>query len=190
MEDLRMRYTTAALIALIIFIIGFAVGFMTSRRYSPTIELPVVTVQRDTVTVRDTIQGKVQPPVTTIIKRVDTVRIEMKPSETGKFEKDTNTPEAVPDTSTQPRIGQGGEVLIPISSKVYKTNDYRAVISGWRPTLDTIEIYRDTRTITVERTRTKQPWLAIIGGGGVGYTPQKTIVPFAGIGVGIVIKSW
>lgn len=188
-----MKYKTAAFVALIIFAIGFVAGFMVSRKYSPSIELPVVTIQRDTTVVRDTVQGKVLPPVTTIIKRVDTVRLQINPANGGIYQKDTVSRKSVPDTSTAPRKGQSGEILIPISSKVYKTDDYRAVISGWRPSLDTIEVYGKTRTITEQRTEKtvviKRPWIALTAGGGVGYTPQKTIVPYAGVTLGVVLWS-
>lgn len=189
--DIETTYKTAAFVALIIFVIGFVVGFAVSRKYSPSIELPVVTIVRDTTVVRDTISGKVLPPVTTIIKRVDTVRLQINPVDGKSFKIDTTTRQSKPDTSTAPRIGQSGEVLIPITSKVYKTDDYRAVISGWRPNLDTIEVYGTTRTITENRTEKtvviKRPWLALVAGGGVGYTPQKTIVPYAGITLGVVL---
>lgn len=187
-----LKYSTAGFIGLIIFVIGFVVGFAVSRKYSPSIELPVVTVRTDTVTVRDTIAGKPQPPIRTTITRVDTVRLQINPADGGKYEKDTSTRQSIPDTSTTPRKGQGDEVLIPISKKVYQTDDYKAVISGWRPHLDSIEVYKETQYINRTETRTviKRPWLALTAGGNVGYSPDKRIVPTVGVGIGIVIKSW
>lgn len=194
MKDyLNLHWRTAAFIGLIFFAIGFAAGFAVSQKYQPSIELPVVTIQRDTTVVRDTVQGKVLPPVTTIIKRVDTVRLQINPATDTKYKKDTTTRQSVPDTTTQPRKGKNGEILIPISSKVYKTDDYRAVVSGWRPSLDSIEVYGKTRTITEHRTETRvvnrRPWLALIAGGGAGYTPEKKIVPYAGVTLGVVLWS-
>lgn len=191
MEQLKMSYKTAAFVGLLIFVIGFVAGFAVSRKYSPSIELPVVTIKTDTVTVRDTVRGRVLPPVTTIIKRVDTVRLQINPADGGKYQKDTTKRQSIPDTSTAPRVQPDGKITIPISSKVYKTGDYRAVISGWRATLDSIEVYGKTRTITVDRTETrniiKRPWLTVIAGGGAGYTTDKKVVPWAGVGVGIVL---
>src|SRR5690349_4947786 len=193
METLKMRYTTAGFIALVLFAIGFAAGFMVSKKYQPSIELPVVTIQRDTTVVRDTVQGKVLPPVTTIIKRVDTVRLQINPATDTKYTKDTTTRQSIPDTTPQPRTRKNGEVLIPITSKVYKTDDYRAVVSGWRPSLDSIEVYGKTRTITEQRTEKttviKRPWIALVAGGGAGYTPEEKIVPYAGITLGVVLWS-
>ena len=193
MEDLRIKYKTAAFVALIVFAIGFIAGFAVSRKYSPSIELPVVTIQRDTVTRTDTVKGKVPKPEQIIIKRVDTVRLQINPANKSDIKIDTTSRSSKPDTVTQPRIGQNGEVLIPITSKTYKTDQYKAVISGWRPSLDSIEVYQKTQTITELRTEKtvvrKKPWIALTAGGGVGYTPQKQIVPYAGIGVGIVLWS-
>lgn len=192
-EYLNVHWRTAAFIGLILFAIGFVAGFAVSRKYSPSIELPVVTIQRDTVTKTDTVRGKVLPPVTTIIKRVDTVRLQINPATDTNYQKDTTTRQSKPDTTRQPRKGKDGEILIPISSKVYKTDSYRAVISGWRPSLDSMEVYQKTQTITEQRTETRvvnrRPWLALVAGGGAGYTPEKKIVPYAGVTLGIVLWS-
>ena len=40
-------------------------------------------------------------------------------------------------------------VVIPVERKEYRTEDYRAVISGYRPNLDLIEVFQKTLTITV-----------------------------------------
>nr|WP_249931968.1 hypothetical protein [Parabacteroides distasonis] len=39
-------------------------------------------------------------------------------------------------------------VPLPITSKEYKTDDYRLSISGYKPNLDYIEVYRKTEYIT------------------------------------------
>lgn len=43
-------------------------------------------------------------------------------------------------------------INIPIQRKTYQTDDYRAVISGYRPNLDTMTIYRK-REIIYEKSR-------------------------------------
>ena len=40
-------------------------------------------------------------------------------------------------------------VIIPIERKEYRTADYRAVVSGYKPSLDYIEVYRKTQTVTL-----------------------------------------
>lgn len=181
-----------ALVVLVAFTIGFAVGFAISRKYQPCIELPVVNVTRDTVIVRDTIAGKIPKPRQVIIKRVDTVRLQINPLEGGKYQTDTNTRKSIPDTTRSPRIGQNGEVIIPIESKTYETEDYKAVVSGWRPSLDTIELYRDTRTITETVTKilpAKPKRWALVVGGGAGYGPDRVLRPTVGATFGFVLIS-
>lgn len=181
-----------ALVVLVAFTIGFAVGFAISRKYAPCIELPVVNIQRDTITVRDTIAGKIPKPRQVIIKRVDTVRLQINPVDGGKYQTDTNSRKSTPDTTRSPRIGQRGEILIPIESKVYETDDYRAVVSGWRPSLDTIELYRDTKTIRETVTKVLPPkpkrW-ALVVGAGTGYGPDRKLTPYVGATLGFVLIS-
>lgn len=181
-----------ALIVLVAFAIGFIVGMAVQSKYRPCVELPVVDIKRDTVTVRDTVAGKILPPKKQIIIRVDTVRLQINPQGDGKYEKDTTTRKSTPDTLTSPRLGQNGEVLIPITRKEYQTDQYRAVVSGWRPSLDTIELYRDTRTITETVTKVlppKRKYWALTVGPGVGYAPDKTFRPYIGAALGFVVWS-
>lgn len=48
-------------------------------------------------------------------------------------------------------------VALPIESKTYKGEDYLAVISGYRPNLDRIEVYPKTTTVTKTETITYHP---------------------------------
>jgi hypothetical protein len=57
-----VKTSNVALIVLIAFIVGFILGAVTIRKYRPCVTLPVVTIQRDTVTVHDTIQGQIPEP--------------------------------------------------------------------------------------------------------------------------------
>lgn len=188
-----MRYTTAGFIALMIFVMGFIAGFAVSRYHKPSIELPVISIERDTLVVRDTINGVPQAPKTERVIRIDTTRVNLKPSEGNKFEIDSVTPPTDTNGNAAPVMTPQGELLIPISQRVYETTDYRAVVSGWRPSLDSMQVYAKTEYITEKRTETrtikKRPWLALTAAGGVGYTPQKIIVPYVGVALGVVLWS-
>lgn len=184
-----MKIQTVCLIALVAFAIGLALGFSLHKAYYPCVELPVVNIQRDTVVRVDTIKGKPQPPVKSVIIRVDTVRMQIKPQDGTKPTADTTRSNGVPDTLKTPRLGQDGNVLIPIEQKVYKSEDYTAYVSGWRPSLDSIEVYKKHTTVTNTVTKYKPPRWALTAGGGVGYTPDKKIVPYVGLGVGLVLWS-
>lgn len=76
---------------------------------------------------------------------------------------------------------------IPIERKIYQDDDYRAVISGYKPNIDTLQIFRKDSLIytTIEREKTiirdYSRW-AISLQGGYGFTKQG-FSPFVGIGV-------
>ena len=47
-------------------------------------------------------------------------------------------------------------VPLPIESKTYEGEDYRAVVSGWRPSLDEISVFPKTVTVTTTNTVTQR----------------------------------
>lgn len=183
-----VKTSTVAVLVLIAFCIGCVIGVVGARKYRPCVNLPI-SVQRDTITVRDTLRDIVPVPVKERIIRVDTVRLEITPGATDAKPIDTVRGDDTIEASEEPRIGQGGTVEIPISQRVYATEFYRAVVSGWRPSLDSIEVYRKTQTITNTVTQYKPPRIALLAGGGVGYTTDKKIVPFVGLALGLVLWS-
>ncbi len=114
--------------------------------------LPEERLQVDTVFFRDTIRDTLLLPQKIYLTRIDTVYMRL-PNDTVK----------VP-------------VLVPIERKVYETEDYRAVVSGFRPNLDSMEIFSRTKVITrsVETaTAAKRRWIRFGIGVGVGYDPFK-----------------
>lgn len=188
----NLKTSTAGLIALFIFVIGFVCGFAVSRKWSPCVELPVVNIVRDTVIVRDTIRGVVQPPKVKTVIRVDTVRLQISPVNRHKYEATPDTTRGVLDTISGARKGKSTEVLVPITSTVYATKNYRAVVTGFRATLDSMEVYRDTRTITETVTKLQPPkrkWLALSVGPSVGYNLSGEIVPSLSATLGIILIS-
>lgn len=120
--------------------------------------------QRDTITIRDTI-----------------TRPNPKPAE--------NKPDIRHDTI---RLRDTIPVPVPIEQKVYADSDYRAVVSGWHASLDTISVYPKTIVIT-ETAPVKIPappkrWgLGVTAGYGV--TPRG-LEPFVGIGVSWTPLRW
>lgn len=114
--------------------------------------LPEERVRVDTVFFRDTIRDTLLLPQKIYLTKIDTVYMRL-PHDTVK----------VP-------------VLVPIERKEYETEDYRAVVSGFRPNLDSMEIFPRTKVITrnVETATTaKRRWIRFGIGVGVGYDPFK-----------------
>ena len=114
--------------------------------------LPEERLRVDTVFFRDTIRDTLLLPQKIYLTRIDTVYMRL-PHDTVK----------VP-------------VLVPIERKVYETEDYRAVVSGFLPNLYSMEIFPRTKVITrsVETaTAAKRRWIRFGIGVGVGYDPFK-----------------
>lgn len=86
-------------------------------------------------------------------------------------------------------------VPITIEKRVYKDSLYRAEISGYKPSLDKIEIYQQTRTVTkVEQVlvKDKKRWgLGIQAGYGVGiHSGVVYTTPYIGVGVSYNLLRW
>ena len=84
--------------------------------------------------IRDTVRDTILKSVREILKRTDTVYLPI-----------------LIDTTTYRTVeGDSVPVIIPITSKEYKTDDYRAVVSGYKPILDLMEVYREKEIITLK----------------------------------------
>ena len=83
-------------------------------------------------------------------------------------------------------------VPVPIERRVYADSNYRAVVSGWHPSLDSISVYPETRIITIERERVEKErsrWgLGIQAGAGL--SANGSAVPYIGVGVQYNLFSW
>lgn len=71
-------------------------------------------------------------------------------------------------------------VDIPITAKIYQDSNYRAVVSGYRPSLDSLQIYR--KTIIITKPYKVQPRWSVGLTGGYGAT-KDGLSPFVGIGI-------
>ena len=81
--------------------------------------------------------------------------------------------------------GAGGlpycnEVVIPITQKEYNSTDYRAWVSGYEASLDSIEVYRNTEIITIDKKRRR--WGCVFG---IGYgAALGGVTPYVGVMLG------
>lgn len=86
------------------------------------------------------------------------------------------------------QLGDSVEVEIPITQKEYSDSNYRAWVSGYKPRLDSIEIYSRREMVTITRTAIQKPkrWgIGISAGYGFGKNGWG---PY--IGVGINYNLW
>lgn len=131
-----------------------AIGWLHPAGQADTIVL------RDTVTVRDTVCDTVPRPVLVRFDHWDTLRVAVRTTDT---------------------LRDSVYIPVPIERREYRTEDYRAVVSGYRPRLDLMEVYRKTRTVTV----TKKPkrW-------GIGPTAGFGIPGGWYVGIGVSYDLW
>ena len=76
-----------------------------------------VYIKGDTVRIRDTIRDTIPKPAKRTPKRIDTVYL----------------PILIDATTDRTVEGDSIPVLVPIVSKEYKTDNYRAIVSGYKP---------------------------------------------------------
>lgn len=130
----------------------------------PTRHVPGRTV-RDTIVVTDTVRDSVPRPVLVRFDHWDTV------------------PVPIPVQGAADTVRDTVYVPLPIEQREYLTEDYHAVISGYRPRLELMEVFRRTRTVTMTE-RPKRWGLGVQAG--VGY-PQGWYV---GVGVSYDLWQW
>lgn len=165
-----------------LLVVAFILGALFFRACSPGAEPPEPTIQRDTVVIRDTIRPPVPKPEVITVVRHDTIRPQIKPVEGITSDRATVT---IPG-DTMPRITPENAVIIPITQNTYTTEDYTAVVEGYRPRLVSIELYPKTMTITNTVAKTRSPRWALTVGPGVGYGPNG-VQPYVGVTVGLVL---
>lgn len=138
--------------------IAFAVAFFAGRHFADPPE-PVIETVTDTLVVYDTVTS--YKPVPFNVYVVDTLYV------------------PVPDPAGPDTIW----VQLPREAKVYRDSTYRAVVSGYRPSLDTIDVYRRTVYVDrLERVKVEPSRWSWGVQAGVGYGPGG-VAPYAGIGI-------
>lgn len=147
-----------------IFLLFFGIGFISSRSCRPDAPQPREVVRVDTLTVFDTIVKNKPIYITKVVERVDTVLLMT-------VERDTVA------------------AVIPIERKVYAEDSlYRAVVTGYLASLDSLVIWPKTTTITIDRTvRERAPrWsFGVTAGPAVLVAPSGRLHAGAGIAVGV-----
>lgn len=148
-----MKVWQAILIILLTAAICSAIGYGYGRRGSR-----VSTSVADTICFRDTVRDSIPMPV------YETLVLEV--------------PELFPVYITL-----GGDTIhdsiyipVPISQKEYQTENYRAWVSGYKPSLDSVWVYPEKIII---REKPRRWGIGVIAGYGIGY---NGLSPYVGVG--------
>lgn len=159
------------------FLIGLILGALLANYFNPCRDLPTDKVETVTVVVRDTIKVPIPTPIDKGVVKVEKVKPKNKPVDEPRNEQ-----------NDAPTIADDGEIEIPIDRKEYVTEDYKAVVEGWRPSLVSMEVYPKTTTITNTVTKVKTPRFSLVVGPGIGYD-GKNFKPYLGVTAGFVLFS-
>lgn len=150
------------IIVLLLIVVCFFCGYLTRKAFEPKYDF-----KRDTTTYVDTIPYyKPVPKDSMVLKYVTKTIIKTR----------TDYKDSI--------IYDSIEVDIPISQKYYESEDYKAWVSGYEPSLDSIKVYQ--KTIEIKETIMKTPsrWnIGVFGGYGYGFS-SKRFEPVIGVGIG------
>ena len=158
-----MQKTLAIIGIILLAALGVALGWWL-RGFRPVIIDPVV--QIDTVWKHDT--SFIERPTPYIVRVVDTMLVPV-----------------VDTIHTRDSVF----IQIPREEKVYEDSTYRAVVSGYRPSLDSISVYRTTKYITTTITvpqKTRRWGIGLQAGVGMQYgtiRKQMDVGPYIGVGI-------
>lgn len=155
------------IITLLLIVVCFFCGYLTRKAIEPRNDF-----RRDTTTYVDTIPYNKPVPKDSIVVR-SVKRL---------------LPAKSCDSITTNKTKDSVSVNIPISQKYYESEDYKAWVSGYEPSLDSIKVYQ--KTIEIKETIKQPPrkWsIGLMGGYGCGFK-SKQFEPF--IGVGISYRIW
>lgn len=145
-------------------ILGVAIGLFAAGKYIETRQIQPSKPKVDTLYSRDTIVREKPVYVVQRVVRIDTAWLLLR------------------DTL---RVHDSVLVSVPIEERVYEDSSYRAVVSGYRPSLDTISIYQQTLIIEREREKRMQPRLSVgvQAGWGVSFGASVQAAPYLGLGI-------
>lgn len=144
-------------------------------------------ISSDTTTVRTAIQDTPVLTDSAAVGRINTIIVPVIRSDPKTPPKPPVLPVIVVDadstdaTDSVAVVPDSARVLLPEMEKIYETENYRAVVTGYNPKLSDITIYAPTRTVTNKYVDTKRWRLTIGAQVGYGITPAG-MQPYAGVG--------
>ncbi len=160
-----MKASSAVWVAAL-FAAGFAVGYGLRGSGGGAVrpEVRVITL-RDTVTVAE------PAPVAVRYLKPDTVRLAIV----------APTDSAVQDSAY---------VELPRSQAVFEGESYRAYVSGYKPRLDSLALFRSTAAVSVVQPEARRERRFSVGlQAGYGITP-KGLQPYIGLGISVTLARF
>ena len=170
-----MRNIVVVLILVVMCLLSFFVGRKTSGNINQQ-EREVV----DTIILVDTVAYLLPIPRDSVVIRYDHIAAPIVPNHCDSIEHCSDSENITVDASRD-----SATIHIPITQKVYETDTYKAYVSGYRPSLDSIFIMNKMAEVIVKK-QAKTNRFNIGVQAGYGLTP-KGFQPYVGFGVSIRI---
>lgn len=168
-----MKTGTFIAITLACFAACFAAGFLVGQKRANRAISDHFRTDTVTCTIHDTILHERPYFVTNTVIRTDTVRL------------------ALVDTSHTTVIRDSADVQIPIERRIYQDSTYRAIVSGYRPSLDSLWIYNTIKEVTITTTVTapQKKWsFGAALGPSVLVTPKGDVKGGIGVTAGLTYR--
>ena len=126
---------------------------------------------------------------TLIVERIDTIRDTVPvPSYEMFVRRDTVYLPTISSAPSDSGRSDSIAVVVPITQKEYRTDQYHAYVSGYRTQLDSIDVYARMKTINITaRTQQKRFGLGLhVGYGIIG----NKLRPYIGVGLSCNLWQW
>ena len=149
---------------ILLFVLGAAAGMLLPRSCSYKGHTGTVPGRVDTLYVRDT-------------------AVEIRPV----FDAEITVPDMAVVIEDSIIVKDDSLLVLPMQQRHYKGDNYEAWVSGYRPRLDSVWVFPETRYITTENisVEPRKRWgIGIQAGYGVGVNSgQVTAFPYIGVGI-------
>lgn len=158
---------------MVCFAAFFAAGFFTGQKRAKSHATGQVRTDTVTCTIHDTILRERPVFVAKTQIRTDTVRL------------------ALVDSSHTTVVRDSADVQIPIERRIYQDSTYRAVVSGYRPNLDSLWILNTIKEVTITTTVAAPQKRWSIGaalGPSVLVTPKGDVHGGIGVTAGVIYR--
>lgn len=151
-----MNKTVSIIIDIVTLLLLVACLLLYCSKNTPPTVMEKVVVTADTIVIRDTVT--IERLIPTIVRVKDTIIVH-----------------------TTDTLMRDVVVSLPREERVYEDSTFRAVVSGYQPSLDDMQIYQKQSVVKVTELIQPPQWSIGIQGG-VGVTP-KGVQPYIGVGV-------
>lgn len=156
---------------ILLFVLGAAAGVLLPRSCINTDHRGEVETRTDTLYVRDT-------------------TVEIRPV----FDAEITVPDMAVVIEDSIIVKDDSLLVLPMQQRHYKGDNYEAWVSGYKPQLDSVWVFPETRYITKEVKVQRKPtrWgIGIQAGYGVGVSSgQVRAFPYIGVGISYNIVRW